>query len=56
MMHVPVIHTVCPNCKRPVEVLSSQKTARCAEHGMVVPMRSAIANPPLRQTPNTREM
>ena len=44
------IHTVCPHCKRPVVALREQRSARCAEHGSVVPMRSAIANPPLAPT------
>ncbi|MDG4555706.1 MAG: hypothetical protein P9E24_15895 [Candidatus Competibacter sp.] len=41
------IHTVCPHCKRPVAVIREQPYAHCAEHGNVVPMRSAVANPPL---------
>ncbi|MGB5063707.1 MAG: hypothetical protein WBQ37_08085 [Candidatus Competibacter sp.] len=41
------IHTVCPHCKRPVAVIREQPYAHCAEHGNIVPMRSAIANPPL---------
>ena len=41
------VHTVCPHCKRSVVALSEQKHAHCAEHGIVVPMRSAIVNPPL---------
>ena len=40
------VHTVCPNCKRPVVALREQQRARCAEHGIVVPMRSVIANAP----------
>ena len=49
------IHTVCPHCKRPVVALREQQRARCAEHGIVVPMRSVVANapvaPPLQQQP-----
>ncbi|MCP5132999.1 MAG: hypothetical protein H6976_05170 [Gammaproteobacteria bacterium] len=41
------VHTVCPHCKRSVVALRDQKRAHCAEHGIVVPMRSAIVNPPL---------
>ncbi len=40
------IHTVCPHCKRPVVALREQQRARCAEHGIVVPMRSSVANAP----------
>ncbi len=47
------VHTVCPHCKRPVVALREQQRARCAEHGIVVPMRSVVVNspvaPPLRQ-------
>lgn len=43
------IYTVCPHCKRPVVALRDQKSAHCAEHGNVVPMRSTIANLPLAQ-------
>lgn len=45
------IHTVCPHCKRPVVALREARNARCTEHGNVVPMRSAIANPPLWPLP-----
>lgn len=48
------IHTVCPHCKRAVVALRGERSARCAEHGSIVPMRSAIANPPIRQAPTTR--
>ncbi|MCC7221259.1 MAG: hypothetical protein IT490_11100, partial [Candidatus Contendobacter sp.] len=45
----------CPHCKRPVVALREQQRARCAEHGIVVPMRSVVANapvpPPLQQQP-----
>ncbi|MDG4557766.1 MAG: hypothetical protein P9F19_10320 [Candidatus Contendobacter sp.] len=41
------VHTVCPHCKRPVTVQPDQRRAQCPEHGVIVPMRSAIANPPL---------
>ncbi len=44
------IHTVCPHCKRPVLVRPDQSRAQCPEHGMIVPMRSAIANPLLPPT------
>ena len=45
------VHTVCPHCKRPVVVVPGQRGALCAEHGNVVPMRSAIVNPPLAPQP-----
>ncbi|HRX70489.1 MAG: hypothetical protein KDJ22_04880 [Candidatus Competibacteraceae bacterium] len=45
------VHTVCPHCKRPVVALREQPRAHCAEHGVVVPMRSAIVNPPLKPAP-----
>jgi hypothetical protein len=45
------VHTVCPHCKRPVVALRDQQRARCAEHGIVVPMRSAIVNSPLNPAP-----
>ncbi|MDS4026640.1 MAG: hypothetical protein RKO25_06615 [Candidatus Contendobacter sp.] len=45
------VHTVCPHCKRPVTVDPDQRRAQCLEHGLIVPMRSAIANPPLPATP-----
>ena len=38
------IHIVCPHCKRPVLARPDQSRAQCPEHGMIVPMRSAIAN------------
>jgi hypothetical protein len=40
------IYTVCPHCKRPIIALREQQRARCREHGIVVPMRSAVANAP----------
>ena len=46
MTNLRPIHTVCPHCKRPVAVLPGQRSAICAEHGSVVPMRSAVVNPP----------
>lgn len=51
MTNLRHIHTVCPHCKRPVVALRGQRNARCAEHGIIVPMRSAIANPPLAPVP-----
>lgn len=45
------VHTVCPHCKRPVTVDPDQRRAQCLEHGLIVPMRSAIANPPPPATP-----
>ncbi|MBE2295681.1 MAG: hypothetical protein IAF00_12055 [Phycisphaerales bacterium] len=42
------IHTVCPHCKRPVVAIHEQPHAHCAEHGSIVPMRSAVANAPLQ--------
>ncbi|MBL8258449.1 MAG: hypothetical protein JNM60_01380 [Candidatus Competibacteraceae bacterium] len=48
MSYISPIHTVCPHCKRPVAVKPDQQHAHCAEHGQIVPMRSAVANPPLR--------
>ncbi len=45
------VHTVCPHCKRPVTVDPDQRRAQCLEHGLIVPMRSAIANPPLPAAP-----
>ncbi len=45
------VHTVCPHCKRPVVARPDQPRAQCPEHGPIVPMRSAIANPPLPSTP-----
>ncbi|MDS4040904.1 MAG: hypothetical protein RKP20_06990 [Candidatus Competibacter sp.] len=45
------VHTVCPHCKRPVAVLPGQRNALCAEHGSVVPMRSAIVNAPAAPQP-----
>ena len=42
------VHTVCPHCKRPVVARPDQPRAQCLEHGLIVPMRSAIANLPLR--------
>lgn len=44
MSLAPVTYTVCPSCKYPVAVIPGQTNARCREHGMVVPIRSAIAN------------
>jgi hypothetical protein len=41
------IYMVCPHCKRPVAVTREQPYAHCAEHGNIVPMRSAVANSPL---------
>ena len=41
------IYMVCPHCKRPVAVTHEQPFAHCAEHGNIVPMRSAVANSPL---------
>jgi hypothetical protein len=46
MTTVRPIYTVCPHCKRPVVALPGQRGALCAEHGTVVPMRSAIVNAP----------
>jgi hypothetical protein len=40
------VHAVCPHCKRPVVALREHSSARCHEHGAIVPMRSAIANWP----------
>jgi hypothetical protein len=51
MMIAMQVHTVCPYCKRPVTVRPDQPRAQCVEHGPVVPMRSAIANPPLAPQP-----
>lgn len=45
MMISTPVHTVCPHCKRPVTVRADQRRAECPEHGLIVPMRSAIANP-----------
>jgi len=45
------IHTVCPHCKRPVVALREVRNAHCAEHGSIVPMRSAIVNSPLAPLP-----
>ncbi|MCP5196219.1 MAG: hypothetical protein H6974_05485 [Gammaproteobacteria bacterium] len=45
------VHTVCPHCKRPVVTSSEQQRAHCAEHGIVVPMRSAIVNSLPESTP-----
>lgn len=45
------VHTVCPHCKRPVLVRPDQPRAQCPEHGLIVPMRSAITNPLLPSTP-----
>ncbi len=45
------VHTVCPHCKRPVLARPDQPRALCAEHGSVVPMRSAIVNPPVAPQP-----
>ncbi len=45
------VHTVCPHCKRPVATQPDQPRAQCLEHGLIVPMRSAIANPPLLPAP-----
>ena len=44
------IHTVCPHCKRSVTARPDQLHAQCPEHGQIVPMRSAIVNPPVRHT------
>jgi hypothetical protein len=44
MSLAPIIYTVCPNCKCPVAMVPGQTNARCREHGLVIPMRSAIAN------------
>lgn len=51
MKNLHPVHTVCPHCKRPVVALRGQRNARCAEHGIVVPMRSVVANPPLAPQP-----
>lgn len=46
------VYTVCPYCKRPVTVQPGQRHAQCLEHGSIVPMRSAVANPsPLPKIP-----
>ncbi|HRD65501.1 MAG TPA: hypothetical protein PKY50_05035 [Candidatus Competibacter sp.] len=44
-------YTVCPHCKRQVVALRGQQNARCVEHGTIVPIRSAIANPPFAPVP-----
>lgn len=51
MTNSHAVHTVCPHCKRPVVALPGQRSALCAEHGNVVPMRSAIVNPPAAPLP-----
>ncbi len=48
MSPASTVHTVCPHCKRPVTVQPEQQHAHCPEHGQIVPMRSAVANPPLQ--------
>ncbi|MFZ1326383.1 MAG: hypothetical protein WAT67_10275 [Candidatus Contendobacter sp.] len=45
------VHTVCPHCKRSVVAQPGQLRAECAEHGLIVPMRSAIVNAPLPPNP-----
>ena len=50
MSPAPIVYTVCPNCKYPVAMIPGQTSARCREHGTVIPMRSAIAN--LHTQPN----
>lgn len=56
MTHNRPTHLVCPSCKRPVVASSEATRAICAEHGSVVPMRSAIVNAPLPSADSPPQM